>query len=146
MFDRNASLWGGFVIECPAGRIYFAGDTGAGAHVEQIRQRCGAPRLALLPIGAYEPQWFMSPVHINPREAVQASQTLEAQLTLGIHYGTFPLADEGIDAPALAVRAALDEARQRGPVPDFRLLPWGEALVLEPNLAQDPQDPGRAGR
>ena len=66
IFDRNLTLWCGYVIETPDRIIYFAGDTGFGDHFAMIRERFGAPHLALLPIGAYEPRWFMSPVHMSP--------------------------------------------------------------------------------
>ena len=79
--------------------VYFASDTGFGGHFAQIRKRFGAPRLALLPIGAYEPRWFMSSVHMGPDEAVRAHQILGAQTSIAIHHGTFQLGDEGIDTP-----------------------------------------------
>ena len=72
IFDRNLTLWCGYVIEAPDRIIYFAGDTGFGDHFARIRERFGAPHLALLPIGAYEPRWFMSPMHMAPDEAIQS--------------------------------------------------------------------------
>jgi len=99
LFDRNRSLWCGFVIESQGRFIYFAGDTGFGTHFAAIRERFGAPRLSLLPIGAYEPRWFMSAVHMNPDEAVKAHQILNSMSSIAIHHGTFQLADEGIDTP-----------------------------------------------
>jgi len=97
--DRNMTLWCGYAIECPEGIVYFAGDTAFGRHFAQIRERFGSPRLALLPIGAYEPRWFMSPVHMGPDEAVRAHEILGARTSIAIHHGTFQLADEGIDTP-----------------------------------------------
>jgi L-ascorbate metabolism protein UlaG (beta-lactamase superfamily) len=97
--DRNKSLWGGFVVEAKGGCIFFAGDTGYGSHFKEIARRVGPIRLALLPIGAYEPRWFMSPVHMNPSDAVQAHIDLKAKDSMGIHFGTFQLTDEGIDEP-----------------------------------------------
>jgi len=79
--------------------VYFAGDTGFGSHFAQIREKFGAPQLALLPIGAYEPRWFMSPVHMSPEEAVRAHEILGAKTSIAIHHGTFQLADDAIDAP-----------------------------------------------
>jgi L-ascorbate metabolism protein UlaG (beta-lactamase superfamily) len=99
LFDRNRTLWCGFVLERTGCIVYFAGDTGFGDHFAQIRERFGAPRLALLPIGAYEPRWFMSPVHMAPDEAVLAHKVLAAKTSIAIHHGTFQLADEGIDTP-----------------------------------------------
>jgi L-ascorbate metabolism protein UlaG (beta-lactamase superfamily) len=97
--DRNVTLWCGYVIECQEQLVYFAGDTGFGPHFAQIREKFGAPRLALLPIGAYEPRWFMSPIHMAPDEAVKAHEILAAKTSIAIHHGTFQLGDEGIDTP-----------------------------------------------
>ena len=99
LFDRNRTLWCGYVIEAADRLVYFAGDTGFGNHFARIRERFGAPRLALLPIGAYEPRWFMSPVHMAPDEAIRAHQILGAETSVAIHHGTFQLGDEGIDTP-----------------------------------------------
>jgi|SRR5579859_5054316 len=99
IYDRNMTLWCGYVIECQEGLVYFAGDTAFGRHFAQIRQKFGSPRLALLPIGAYEPRWFMSPVHMAPDEAVRAHEILGAKTSIAIHHGTFKLTDEGLDTP-----------------------------------------------
>jgi L-ascorbate metabolism protein UlaG (beta-lactamase superfamily) len=99
ILDRNKTLWCGYAIEFPERLVYFAGDTAFGSHFAQIRQEFGAPHIALLPIGAYEPRWFMSPVHMAPEEAVQAHEILGAKTSIAIHHGTFQLADEGIDTP-----------------------------------------------
>ena len=106
IFDRNQTLWCGYVIETPGCRIYFAGDTGFGDHFAGIRDRFGAPRLACLPIGAYEPRWFMSPIHMSPDEAIRAHDILGARTSIAIHHGTFQLADEGIDTPGSRLLAA----------------------------------------
>jgi L-ascorbate metabolism protein UlaG (beta-lactamase superfamily) len=103
-FDRNRTLWCGYVIESPGRIVYFAGDTGFGAHFNLIRERFGPPRLALLPIGAYEPRWFMSPVHMAPEEAVQTHRILGAQTSIAIHHGTFQMADEALDEPRKLLR------------------------------------------
>jgi L-ascorbate metabolism protein UlaG (beta-lactamase superfamily) len=99
IYDRNKTLWCGYVIECREQIVYFAGDTAFGHHFAQIREQFGSPRLALLPIGAYEPRWFMSPVHMAPDEAVRAHEILAARTSIAIHHGTFQLSDEGIDTP-----------------------------------------------
>ncbi len=110
--DRNMSLWTSFVIEAPAGRIYFVGDSsyGDGRIFHDVRKRYGPLRLALLPIGAYEPRWFMRDQHMNPAEAVQAFRDCGAERALGHHYGTFQLTDEAIDAPLAALADALHDA------------------------------------
>ena len=99
IFDRNKTLWCGYVIEYPASLVYFAGDTSFGSHFAQIREKFGPPRLALLPIGAYEPRWFMSPVHMCPDEAARAHRILGAETSIAIHHGTFQLTDEGLETP-----------------------------------------------
>ena len=99
VYDRNMTLWCGYVIQYPERLVYFAGDTGFGGHFAQIRDKFGSPHLALLPIGAYEPRWFMAPVHMGPDEAVRAHQILGAKTSIAIHHGTFQLADEGLDTP-----------------------------------------------
>src|SRR5215471_5234848 len=103
--DRNRTLWCGYVIECRERFVYFAGDTAFGDHFAQIRERFGSPWLALLPIGAYEPRWFMSPVHMAPAEAVRAHEILGALASIAIHHGTFQLADEALDTPAQQLTA-----------------------------------------
>jgi L-ascorbate metabolism protein UlaG (beta-lactamase superfamily) len=123
VFGANKALWGAFVVETPGGIVYFAGDTGygSGSTFADVRKQFGAPRLSLLPIGAYEPRWFMHPQHMNPEEAVKAHAHLESRTSLGIHHGTLQLTDEAIDAPVAALRLALDQHSidpQRFLVPD----------------------------
>lgn len=105
IFDRNTTLWCGYMIECRERLVYFAGDTAFGPHFAGIRATFGSPRLALLPIGAYLPRWFMSPVHMAPDQAVKAHEILGAQTSIAIHHGTFQLADEGIDTPRKEILA-----------------------------------------
>jgi L-ascorbate metabolism protein UlaG (beta-lactamase superfamily) len=107
-FDRNRALWGGFMLGDGGDRILFAGDSAAGPHWDLIGARLGAPALALLPIGAYEPRWFMAGAHMNPDEAVQAHLALGSAQSVGMHFGTFQLTDEAIDAPLHALDAARD--------------------------------------
>jgi L-ascorbate metabolism protein UlaG (beta-lactamase superfamily) len=128
--DRNMSLWASFVIETAAGRVYFVGDSsyGAGSHFRDVAERYGPIDLALLPIGAYEPRWFMADQHMNPAEAVQAFADCGAQHALGHHYGTFQLTDEGIDAPVVALAEALREASI--PADRFRALQPGQVWRL----------------
>jgi L-ascorbate metabolism protein UlaG (beta-lactamase superfamily) len=99
LFDRNRTLWCGYAIEAAGRLVYFAGDTAFGDHFAAIRERFGTPRLALLPIGAFEPRWFMSPVHMAPEDAVKAHRILGAQTSIAIHHGTFQLSDDGLDTP-----------------------------------------------
>ncbi|MCJ2122950.1 MBL fold metallo-hydrolase [Methylobacterium sp. J-077] len=108
--DRRMALWCAFVITSAQGVHYHVGDTGFGdgGLFRDIRARFGAPRLATLPIGAYEPRWFMQAQHVNPAEAVEAFALLGAAQALGHHWGTFQLTDEGIEQPVEALAAALD--------------------------------------
>jgi len=127
-FDRNRALWGGFMLKVGGARLYFAGDSAYGPFFRDIRRRLGPIDLALLPIGAYEPRWFMHVVHMNPAEAVQAHVDLEAAESIGMHFGTFQMTMEGIDAPV----TALEEARREKQIPAerFRTLPFGESVRL----------------
>lgn len=124
-FDQNKSLWGGFVIETPAGTIYFAGDTAFGAHFAAIRERFGAPDVSLLPIGAYLPRWFMSIVHMDPHQAVEAASILQTRVMVPIHYGVFHLADDGYHEPLHTLREAL-----AGRDLDVRVPVFGAAVHL----------------
>ena len=129
--DRNKALWASFVIETPAGRIYHVADSGYGGghHFRAVRDRYGPFRLTVLPVGAYEPRWFMRDQHMNPAEAVQAFTVSGAEFALGHHYGTFQLTDEAIDAPAQALATARVEA---GIEPErFRLLRPGQVWNVE---------------
>lgn len=99
LLDRNMTLWCGYVIEYQERLVYFAGDTAFGTHFAQIREKFGSPHLALLPIGAYEPRWFMSAVHMAPHEALRAHEILAARTSIAIHHGTFQLCDDGLDTP-----------------------------------------------
>jgi len=128
--DRNMSLWASFVIETPGGRIYFVADSayGDGRNFNEAGRRHGPLRLAILPIGAYEPRWFMRDQHMNPAEAVQAFIDCGAELAFGHHYGTFQLTDEPIDAPPIALAEALQAA---GISPErFRTLRPGQVRQL----------------
>lgn len=113
LFDRNKALWASFVLETPAGKIYIVCDSGygEGKHFRRVAQAHGPLRLAILPIGAYEPRWFMKDQHMNPSDAVQALADCGAQQALAHHNGTFQLTDEAIDAPVIALGVALDEAK-----------------------------------
>jgi L-ascorbate metabolism protein UlaG (beta-lactamase superfamily) len=110
--DRNLTLWASFVIETPGGRIYFVADSGYGdgRYFRTARERHGSFKLAILPIGAYEPRWFMQDHHMNPAAAVQALIDCGGELALAHHHGTFQLTDEAIDAPGLALAEALNAA------------------------------------
>jgi L-ascorbate metabolism protein UlaG (beta-lactamase superfamily) len=115
--DRNATLWAGFVVSSKRnGHIYFAGDSGYGGFFKQIGERFGTVRLALIPIGAFKPEWFMGNIHCNPADAAQIHLDVNAENSLAIHHSTFPLADDGQTEPidlleqAKILRGVADEA------------------------------------
>ncbi|ACL57753.1 MBL fold metallo-hydrolase [Methylobacterium nodulans] len=112
MNDRRMALWSAYVLTTPHGALYHVGDTGYGdgAIFRTVRDRFGPMRLATLPIGAYEPRWFMQAQHINPEEAVRIAMEVGAAQALGHHWGTFRLTNEGVEQPAMALAAALDAA------------------------------------
>jgi L-ascorbate metabolism protein UlaG (beta-lactamase superfamily) len=113
--DRRHTLWAAFVIEGPSGRVYFGGDTGYGRHFALARERLGAMDVALLPIGAYKPEWFMRENHLSPAEAVRASGDLAARVSLPMHFDTWQLGDDGETEPLDDLQAALrgNAAQQR---------------------------------
>jgi len=126
---RNGRLWGGFHLQSAGRSAVFVGDTGYDAEFfSEIRKRLGAPDLAMVPIGAYEPRWFMEPQHCNPDEAVQIHLALGATQSVAMHWGTFQLTDEARDEPPQALAAA---KVARG-VDDhaFRVLQPGESLFV----------------
>ena len=128
-FDRNRTLWCGFVIDTGGSRIYFAGDSGYSPHFAEIGAHLPNIDVALIPIGAYEPRWFMQPMHMNPVEAVRAHLDVRPRVSIGMHFGTFRLTDEGIDDPI----RALEESRSVDGVASeaFRVLPFGSTMLFD---------------
>ena len=128
--DRSHALWASFVLQAGARKVYCVGDSafGDGATFARVRQRHGELALAILPIGAYEPRWFMRSSHMNPDEAVRALELSGAAQALGHHWGTFHLTNEGVEQPAIELAAAL---KQRGVAPErFAALRPGEVRVV----------------
>ncbi len=125
--DRRMALWCGFMVRTGAGLIYYAGDTGygSGTPFRDMRARHGAPDLALIPIGAYAPRWFMAPQHCDPDEAVRIALDLGAARAVGVHWGTFRLTHEGRDEPPRLLEAATLAAGK--PADWFRAAHPGEA-------------------
>lgn len=136
--DRRMALWCGFMLSTAGGgNVYFAGDTGYGdGHVfREVRRRIGRPDMALIPIGAYAPRWFMSPQHTDPNEAVRILEDLEAAQGVGIHWGVFRLTNEPREEPPELLLQAL---ARRGVA--AKLFPAGE-----PGLSYEALEQGRAG-
>jgi L-ascorbate metabolism protein UlaG (beta-lactamase superfamily) len=125
--DTNRSLWGGFVIEHGGRSVYYAADSAYCPHFTEIGRRFPSLDVALMPIGAYEPRWFMNIVHVNPEESVRALHDLGAKGAVAMHFGTFQLTDEGIDEPIDALNRELAKPENAGI--DFRVPAHGETLV-----------------
>jgi L-ascorbate metabolism protein UlaG (beta-lactamase superfamily) len=110
-FGTNRRLWGGYVLRMGGRSVYFVGDSGyQDGLFAEIGRRCGAPDLALIPIGAYEPRWFMASAHMNPAEAVRVHVEVGARRSIAMHWGTFQLTDEGLEEPVRTLDKALSEA------------------------------------
>ncbi|MFO0548677.1 MAG: MBL fold metallo-hydrolase [Polyangiaceae bacterium] len=109
--DRNTSLWGGYVFEDGTHRVYHSGDTAYFEGFVDIGKKLGRLDAAMLPIGAYEPRWFMRPQHMNPEDAVQAFLDLGATKFVAMHWGTFRLTDEPIGEPPVFTRAEFERVR-----------------------------------
>lgn len=127
-WNRNATLWGGYVVRGPEGAVYHAGDTAWADHFAEIGERAGPIDWAMLPIGGYSPRWFMESQHIGPVEAARAFDALGATNLLAMHWGTFRLTDEAVGEPPALLRAWW---RERG-LPEERLwiLDCGESRPL----------------
>ncbi|HJQ67219.1 MAG TPA: MBL fold metallo-hydrolase [Gemmatimonadales bacterium] len=128
-WGRNRSLWCGWSVQTTARRVFFAGDTGAHPVFGDIARRFGPFDVALIPIGAYDPRWFMRPVHMDPEEAVQAACDLGAPRFIPMHWGTFKLTDEPLDEPPQRARSAWVSAGL--PLEKYCQLAHGETFVLE---------------
>lgn len=126
--DRMKTLWGGFVLEAPGGRLYFAGDSGYFGGFKTIGEKLGPFDLAFIPIGAYEPRWFMAPMHCDPAQALSIHREVRARRSIAMHFGCFPLADDGFEQPVHDLRAARTAA---GISPEEFILPEvGETRLL----------------
>jgi L-ascorbate metabolism protein UlaG (beta-lactamase superfamily) len=137
-FDRDSTLWCSFMIEPPAaqaasGAIYFGADTGFGPHFQQIADKFPRLRAAILPVGAFRPEWFMGEVHCSPAEAVEAHRILGARMSIACHFGTFPLADDGeIEAEEELMRTLAARPIEG----EFVVPKFGEALEVESLAAE----------
>ena len=125
-FSTNTRLWGGFMVRTGGRLAYFVGDSGyAESLFAEIGRRCGPPDLSMIPIGAYEPRWFMRDAHMNPEEAVRVHRDVGSRRSVAMHWGTFQLTDEARDEPVRALREA------RGPeAPTFDALELGQSVSV----------------
>ncbi len=127
LFDTNKALWGGMVVEYDNFKVYFASDTAYEDHFKEIHRRFGPMDLAHLPIGAYEPRWFMKAHHMNPEDALLAHGDLKARQSIGNHFGTFQLTDEGIDDPANTLKQLMFSSPPQFP---FHVPNVGETFII----------------
>jgi L-ascorbate metabolism protein UlaG (beta-lactamase superfamily) len=138
--DRNRALWSSFLIETTGGNIFFSADTAFGSHFEKIKLRFPRIHLALLPIGAYEPRWIMSPVHMSADEAVKAHLILAPDDSIGIHHSTFSLTDEPQYEPRDRIRQLAAERCLR-----FHVLRNGESWTAEMESLDAQTRPSKTG-
>ena len=129
LFDRDKTLWCGYHLRSAAGSsIYYAGDTGYSPIFKEIGRRVGPMDLSFIPIGAYLPEWFMSPIHISPPQAVQVHQDVQSRKSVAMHFGTFPLADDNPERSKAALIASRTEAGLSAH--DFSIPVEGETIRL----------------
>jgi N-acyl-phosphatidylethanolamine-hydrolysing phospholipase D len=126
LFDRNESLWGGWFIQTDKFSIFHAGDTGYSNDFIKTKETLGSPKYAFIPIGAYDPEWFMSESHVNPEDAIKIMKDLEAERSFGMHWGTFTLTAEDTLEPPKRLKKAL----QKSNLVNFDILIPGEVIYL----------------
>lgn len=130
MLDRDVTLWCGFVIKTSKGNVYYAGDTGYNELTfKEIGTRFSPIKISFLPIGAYKPGWFMSPIHTSPEEAIKIHRDVQSETSIAMHFGTFPLADDGYDDPVTDLKLAM--ARNALQPEEFLIFKEGEVQVFE---------------
>ena len=128
LFDRDKRLWCGFVLQTEDDALYFAGDTGAGPHIDQIAEHFPDLSLSILPIGSFRPEWFMGEVHMSPRDALNAHFALGAPVSVASHFGTFALADDGDDEAVEDLKNLVGQTPMRGT--EFWTLGFGEGREI----------------
>ena len=128
-FGRNQNLWTGWVIIADGFRFFFLSDSGYCPHFKHIGQKLGPFDLAAIPIGAYEPRWFMRHHHVNPEEALQIHLDIESKKSVAIHWGTFILTDEPLDEPPARLKKALQDKKLLEDT--FMVLKHGETIILD---------------
>lgn len=131
VFDRNTTLWCGFVLHTGVGNVYYAGDTGYSDFFKEIGRKFGPMQASMIPIGAYLPRWFMAPIHLSPVEALKVHRDVNSRQSFAMHFGTFPLADDGMFDAAVELRQTLRE-EDEGLEQPFLILKEGEGRVVRP--------------
>ena len=127
LFDRNESLWGGWFIKSNDYSLYHAGDTGYSNDFIETQKRLGSPKYAFLPIGAYDPEWFMAASHVNPEDSIRIMKDLGAEFSFGMHWGTFTLTAEDTLEPPQRLKEALNNDK----LDNFITLKPGEVVYLQ---------------
>ena len=127
LFDKNDSLWGGWYIKNKDYSIYHAGDTGYSNDFITTKEKLGSPKYSFIPIGAYEPEWFMAASHVNPEDAIKIMLDLESEYSFGMHWGTFTLTDEDTIEPKIRLNEALKKANLN----NFKTIVPGQIIRLE---------------
>ena len=127
LFDRNESLWGGWYIKSNDYSLYHAGDTGYSNDFIETQKRLGSPKYAFLPIGAYDPEWFMAASHVNPEDSIRIMKDLGAEFSFGMHWGTFTLTAEDTLEPPQRLKEALNNDK----LDNFITLKPGEVVYLQ---------------
>jgi len=127
-FDRNRTLWSGWVLEGQRAKIFFAGDTGYSPEFKEIGERLGPIDVSLIPIGAYRPRWFMRPVHVDPPEAIRVHQDTKSTRSIASHWGTFRLSDEPLGEPPIYLKKTLKETGVDEK--SFLIMKFGETVTF----------------
>lgn len=128
IFLPNQSLWGGYHVATANFKMIYTGDTGYSQDFQDIYNKLGAVDLALIPVGAYEPRWFMKKTHVNPEESVQIHNDLHSKVSIGVHWGTYKLTDENLIEPVEDLAKVLKAAPLKDS--EFKVLKHGETLSL----------------
>ncbi|WP_258098411.1 MBL fold metallo-hydrolase [Marinoscillum pacificum] len=128
MCDRDKTLWCGYTLTDGERKVYFAGDSGYGPFFKEIGKKEGPMDVSMIPIGAYEPKWFMSPIHVSPDQSVMVHKDVKSKQSIAMHFGTFPLADEGQGKAEEDLILALDSAGI--PQSEFLIPEEGEPMKL----------------
>ncbi len=128
-WDRNKTLWAGWVLEKEGFRFFFAGDTGYSKDFKNLGKKFGQFDLAAIPIGGYDPRWFMKSSHANPEEAVKIHIDINYRYSVGIHWGTFILTDEPLDEPPKLLKVAAEKSGIKKD--EFFVMKHGETKILD---------------
>lgn len=126
LWDHDQTLWGGWFVASENFKFLYTGDTGYSKDFQDIHERLGDMDLAMIPVGAYEPRWFMKKQHVNPEEAIRIHQDLRAKTSIGVHWGTFRLSDEPMIAPLQEITKARE--KQNLSEQEFLMLKHGQTI------------------